>query len=329
MLHFHCLLFAAASVDLSGIVTVLNTPFRDDGHLDTVSLAKNVDVALKARVRGFLVPAKAAEVDSLSLPERETMVRTVVDTVHTANVLLAKPPVIICGVYSPDPDERLQYVRRWSQLNCSGVLLNIAYTGDDSAFEAAVVAVANALRGGMFLQLQDLDFTGNGLPLDLVLSLWRRLPSSFISIKIETVNAPHKASLVLQATAGPKQLNVATGWAVSQMIQAFDRGVTTVMPTAMHALYTGVYELYFGTTPSRAPASRQRAACLHSKMLRVLVFSNSALNVSIVYFKSLLQHQSVYATALTRVAPDPFDAWDRREAGGDTVNAAPQSLHWP
>ena len=324
MLHLACLLVAAA-VDLSGIVTVLNTPFRHDGYLDTHGLAKNVEVALAARVRGFLVPAKAAEVDSLSLPERETMVRTVVTTVKTSTALAEKPPVIICGVYASEPDERLRYVARWSQLNCSGVLLNVAYKGDDLAFEAAVVAVANALPAGMFLQLQDLNFTGTGLPLDLVLQLWRRLPSSFISIKIETVNAAHKASLVLHATAGPRQLNVATGWAVTSMVQAFDRGVTTVMPTAMHALYTGVYELYFGRTPSRAPASRERVACLHSKMLRVLVFSNSALNVSIVYFKQLLHTQSVYSTPLTRIAPDPLDTWDRREAGGWPINAMPHA----
>lgn len=36
---------------------------------------------------------------------------------------------------------------------------------------------------------------------------------------------PQKATEVLEATAGPRQLNVVTGYAVAEMIEAFDRGV--------------------------------------------------------------------------------------------------------
>jgi dihydrodipicolinate synthase/N-acetylneuraminate lyase len=64
-------------LELRGIITVLNTPFRDDDTVDLPSLRKNVRYALEAGVAGFLVPAMASEVDKLSPEERRRIVEAV------------------------------------------------------------------------------------------------------------------------------------------------------------------------------------------------------------------------------------------------------------
>ena len=69
----------------TGIISVLNTPFTPDGSaVDCASLAKNVDLAIDSGVAGFLVPAMAAEVTTLTGAERRAMVTTVVKGVAQA-----------------------------------------------------------------------------------------------------------------------------------------------------------------------------------------------------------------------------------------------------
>jgi dihydrodipicolinate synthase/N-acetylneuraminate lyase len=51
---------------LKGIITVLNTPFTEDNHPDINSLQKNIRIAMKAGVKGFLVPAMASEAGKLT-----------------------------------------------------------------------------------------------------------------------------------------------------------------------------------------------------------------------------------------------------------------------
>ena len=59
---------------LSGIVTVLNTPFSADESIDFQAQKRNVNEAMKAGVAGFLVTVMASEVYSLSETGRIQMV---------------------------------------------------------------------------------------------------------------------------------------------------------------------------------------------------------------------------------------------------------------
>lgn len=131
----------------------------------------------------FSAPAMAAEVDSLTLNERSLMVATVVNALSAMQPAPKPRPLVICGVYATDTPTRLQYIALWAMLNCSGVLFNIPYTGDDAQFVADATAAARALPKDMFMQLQDWNATGTGLPMEVILSLWADLPQ-FISIKV-------------------------------------------------------------------------------------------------------------------------------------------------
>lgn len=279
---------------LRGIVTVLNTPFTEHDRVDTDALAAHVEYALRSGVAGFLVPALASEVYKLSAEERAVMVRT---TLEAARGFVP----VIGGATAATADERLSAARRLIELGCQGILASIPYT-DDAGYTRQVAALAQLEPP--LLMLQDWDAAGYGLPLSLILDLFEQF-EAFRSLKIEVVPAGVKYSQVLEATGG--KLHVAGGWAVTQMIEALDRGVHTLMPTGLHPIYTRIYHLY-------ANGQRDAAAALFRRLLPVLAFSNQHLDISIHFFKRLLYRQGIYRTPRVREPILPFDGYYARIA---------------
>ncbi len=279
---------------LRGIVTVLNTPFTDDDRVDADALAAHVEYALRSGVAGFLVPALASEVYKLTAGERGLVVRTTLDATR------GRVPVI-GGATAASADERLAAARQLIELGCDGVLAAIPYT---TAAEYTQHVAALAQLQPPLLMLQDWDAAGYGLPLPLILDLFDRF-EAFRSIKIEVVPAGVKYSQVLDATGG--RLHVSGGWAVTQMIEALDRGVHTLMPTGLHPIYTRIYRLY-------QAGDRAAAAALFRRLLPVLAFSNQHLDISLHFFKRLLHRQGLYPTPRVREPVLPFDAYHTRIA---------------
>ncbi len=273
---------------LSGIVTVLNTPFTEDNRIDVQGLCRNVELAVRAGVTGILVPAMASEVHKLTMRERQQMVEAVVEQV-------ARRVPVIGGAAHTDRPQRMTCVQAIVDSGCDGVLVQIPFR-NESAFVDEVLRCAD-LQPRM-LMLQDWDPGGYGLPVSLICRLFDEV-DSFRCLKIEVVPAGVKYSEVLHATGGC--LNVSGGWAVGQMLEGLRRGVHAFMPTAMHALYVAVYRRF---TSGDIAGARD----LFHQILPVLSFSNQHLDISIHFFKRLLYRQGVYATCRVRPPITPFDA---------------------
>lgn len=108
---------------LFGIVTVLNTPFKTDGGIDFGALRKNVWEALEAGVAGFLVPAMASEVASLSHSERIKMVETVLEAVN-------QEVPVIAGAGDLDLIKCKSLLKSYIGLGCKQVLFQIPYQNE-------------------------------------------------------------------------------------------------------------------------------------------------------------------------------------------------------
>ncbi len=278
---------------LSGIVTVLNTPFTDDDTVDLGALERNVESALQAGVAGFLVPAMASEVDALTETEREEIVKRVVGTVS------GQVPVI-GGASAPTTAERLRWIDRVMNAGSDAALVAIPFY-DIPTWERELRAVALA---GAPLMIQDWDARGYGAPVESIARLFAELPT-FQSIKIEVVPAGYKYTRVLDAC--DRNIHVAGGWAVTQMIEALDRGVDTLMPTGMHEIYTEIVRRY-------KRGDRDGARRLFDSIVPVLAFSNQHLDISIYFFKRLLQRQGIYPTRHCRAPGISFDPIHERIA---------------
>lgn len=299
---------------LSGIVTVLNTPFLENGDPDIEALRGHVEYAVKAGVDGFLYPAMASEVEFLSRKERLELTAAVVDACG------GRVPVI--GGASAVPEERIGIVKDLMGIGCDGILVAVPYS-DPESYRAAVEEVADA--GMDYLMIQDWDAAGYGVPVDLITRLAVDIPA-FRCLKIEVVPAGVKYTQVLSAAAeelagagrslqgagkrlqvAGKKLQVAGGWAVMHLIDGLDRGVDIFMPTGMHELYVRILRLY-------REGQRSEAAALFRRILPILTFSNQHLEISICFFKRLLFRQGVFKTDRVRTSERFWDERNRRLA---------------
>lgn len=279
---------------LPGILTVLNTPFTPENTLDLRGLRSHIAYALEAGVAGFLIPAMASEVGKLTDAERDTLVE------ETVKAVGGRVP-IIGGASSDSLDRTLQLARYCIDLGCEGVLASIPYSNYDT-YAATVHALADLDPG--FLMIQDWSQDGYGVPVEVVVRLFEEVPA-FRCLKVEVVPAGVKYSEVLQATNG--QLHVSGGWAVTQMIEALDRGVHAFMPTGLHRSYCEIVRRYHA-------GDREGAKALHAQLLPILAFSNQHLDISIQFFKRLLHAQGHYETPRVRHPILPFDPIHERIA---------------
>nr|MDO8111991.1 dihydrodipicolinate synthase family protein [Candidatus Sigynarchaeota archaeon] len=208
---------------------------------------------------------------------------------------------VIGGASATTPGARIKHANAAIDAGCAGILASIPYQ-DDEQYMRDVMALARLDPG--FLMLQDWSSTGYGVPVPLIVKLFKEI-DAFKALKIEVVPAGVKYSEVIEATGG--KLHVSGGWAVMQMIEALDRGVHAFIPTGMHHIYTEIYGLY-------ASGKRNEAKDLFNKIVPVLAFSNQHLDISIHFFKRLLFKQGIYATPRVRQPILPFDEVHERIA---------------
>jgi 4-hydroxy-tetrahydrodipicolinate synthase len=287
----------AGPYPLFGVVSVVSTPFDDDGRIDFASLAATVDDRLAAGVAGLLTPAVASEAAALAADERQALVRAVAERVD------GRVPVI-AGTAAPSQAESVATARLAAGLGCAGVLVQVpaAELRDLGALRRRLEAVA--ATGVEMVMLQDLDWNGPGIPVELVRELFEAVPA-FRCIKIESVPAGPKYTAVLAATAG--RLNVSGGWASQQLIEALDRGVHAFMPSAHHWVYVEILRRH-------RSGDRAGAVALFERLLPILAFCTQHIDVSIAFQKQLAVRQGIFRNARLRAPALTLDAHHRRIA---------------
>jgi hypothetical protein len=154
------------------------------------------------------------------------------------------------------------------------------------------------------LMIQDLDWRGFGLPVEVIVDLFERI-ETFRCLKVETTPAGPKYTAVQRATGG--QLHLSGGWAALQMIEALDRGVDVFMNTALTRFYRAVMDAY--DAGDRALALRH-----FYRMLPVLAFTRQHLDVSIHFHKRQFHHLGLFATPRVRKNDVPWDEYHGRQS---------------
>ncbi len=279
---------------LNGIIGVINTPFTDNNEIDCDSLRRYVNHSIGCGVAGFLALGMAAEINKLSVTEKELIVETVIDEVNE------RVPVI-CGISTDTQNERLLLAEKFIELGCSGVMVSIPYE-DDKSFTEKIYQIAELKPG--FIMLQDWEFKGYGLPIELIVKLFREV-DVFRCLKIEVIPAGVKYSEVINATGG--RLHVSGGWAGTQMIEALDRGVDAFMPTILHDIYVKIFDLHI-------TGKREEAKELFYELLPILAFSHQHLDISIHFNKRIVYKQGIFITGNVRGPILPFDSYHEKVA---------------
>ena len=279
---------------MHGIVPSMNTPFLEDGAIDTEGVRRSAEAVIQAGVAGMLVLAVAGETSSLSSAEKRLVASTFLHQVA------GRVPVII-GCSSALQDDRVALAAMARELGAPAMLCQ----APDGVRGEALVAQMGALAavGPPLLMVQDLDFGGPGLPLADILLLRERVPA-FRCLKIEVALPGPKYSAVLAATGG--DLHVSGGWAAAQMMEALHRGVHAFIPTAMDTVYVDIFRRF-------AAGQHDAARDLHARLTPVLAFSNQHLDVSIRFFKHLRQREGLFRSAVCRPGVAELDLHQLRE----------------
>ncbi len=279
---------------LNGIIGVINTPFTDDDKIDTDSIRRYVNHSINCGVVGFLTGGMAAEVNKLSLNERKIIAGTVVDeSAGRVNV--------IGGASANSAEDRIKIAALLNEAGCDGILVSIPYS-EKKRFKKDVSSIAELSPG--FLMIQDWDFDGFGIPVEIIAELFEEI-DVFKYLKVEVKPAGVKYSKVIEATGG--KLHVSGGWAGTQMIEALDRGVNAFMPTILHDVYNKIYRLH-------RDGKREAAINLFNRLLPVIAFSHQHVDISVHFNKRLVHKQNIFSTANVRKPILEFDEYHEKVA---------------
>jgi 4-hydroxy-tetrahydrodipicolinate synthase len=273
---------------MDGIIAVPATPFTDGDQVDVESLRRYVRRSMARGVVGFLAPAVAGEVETLTLEERDLVVATIVDEVG------GRVPVI-GGASDPDPAVRPRLAGHFIKQGCDGILAHLRYE-DEDRYVAAVEDLGGLEPG--FLMIQDLD-TGPA-PVGLLARLHREVPALKWA-KIETSDRCGKCTALLRETEG--SLRVGSGG--PDLIELLDRGVHAYMPTLYHGVYVRIWSLH-------RSGRRGEAVGLWRRLLPCLSFVATHQKIQWHVSKAVLKAEGIFETTRLRVdAPEP-DAFETR-----------------
>ena len=180
---------------LSGVYTVLPTPFDENGAVDRESLKRVIELFLGDGVSGFTALGVTSEVARLSDAERQLVLETTMASVN------GRVPVIV-GATGPGLDTCLGYCAAAQEAGAAGVMvspprmpkLNSAYVHRHFA--------AIAEKFDFAVVIQDYPpISGYHLEASLLVDLCRKIPSAR-TIKLEDAPTPYKTARIRELEDG-------------------------------------------------------------------------------------------------------------------------------
>lgn len=279
----------------NGIISVLQIPFSSDGLIDYQSLNNLIEYSIKNKVDGFLVPAVASEVQYLTDSERSELL-------HFVNQTVSSRVPIIAGASNDDLRKSIEWIKTAKKLDLSSCVISIPERlyGQDTLILSHIMEIVSETKFPIIVQ--DLDWKGSGISLDLCKKLYQN--EYIVGFKIETMNAGEKYTQIKEKLG--KNCWVSGGWAVPQLIEALDRGVDAMIPeSSMVPFYKKITDEYV--------IDRAQACELFRSLQPVLCFSNQNIQTSVLFFKMLLQDMGIFETCYCRI-PVEFDSYQSQIA---------------
>ena len=171
----------------------------------------------------------------------------------------------------------------------------------------AAAAAVKTLPSGIArpVILQDLDWSGPGLAIETILRVAEAVPV-LQGVKVETTSAGPKYCAIREASC--ERLHVSGGWAVTQMIDGLSRGVDAFMPEAsMVRIYRAIWDAFHA-------GDQARATGLFERLAPILSFSNQHIDLSIQFFKLVLQRRGIFTTTVCRGITRELNTVERADA---------------
>jgi dihydrodipicolinate synthase/N-acetylneuraminate lyase len=288
---------------LSGVIPILQTPFRTDGSIDLDSLAAVVAHIHDAGARAFAYPAFASEWWKLSDAEQLAACQVLVD---------AKPPgcTSILGVNSQSTYGAVATARQLQQLGADALIclppFVVAQDGVRTVEHCADVVAAVDIP--VILQYSP-NLVGSSFDLPSLQELHATHPN-FNGVKVDMVPTGPAVSSLAHAFAdsiADGGMKLLIGYAGIQLPDAVTRGATGLMGGAGHVAHdiTMFNTITSAHDNSWLPAFRT--------LLPLLNFEMQSIEITIAAHKHMLWRKGVIATSLVRAPGKQLDEFHEQE----------------
>jgi 4-hydroxy-tetrahydrodipicolinate synthase len=227
---------------ISGVITILQTPFDKDGRIDTDSLRKVVEYNIESGVDGVGI-ALASEVQSFNEAERDLLLKTVVDQAN------GRVPVVM-NTGANGNDLAIFYSKRAEELGADAVMLTPPNSGvargNPEITRGYFRDIANAV--GVSVVLQDVEFAQ--VPPAMVAEMTAECPG-IVACKMETPPTAPRIAAAVDAVQG--KIDVLGGGGATYLMEELARGSTGTMPFSSTPLeFAEIMSLYMSGKTEQA-----------------------------------------------------------------------------
>lgn len=210
---------------LSGVVSVLSTPFDDAENIVHEDIARQVEAAIVFQIGGVCLPAYAGEFYKLSEAERLSVVQTAVEAANGRIPVLGQ---------SNHPSARHAAALAKKNADAGADLISFALPRQFGLTEADLLAYARAICEAVSVPILIQDFNPGGPTAGpgFCRALLDQCPN-FAYIKLEEPLLGPKLRAIGEAT--DNRVGVLEGWGGMYLPELFTSGIAGVMPGLGHA----------------------------------------------------------------------------------------------
>jgi 4-hydroxy-tetrahydrodipicolinate synthase len=278
---------------MRGIFPILVTPFDEQERVDVDSLRNLVDFTIAAGVHGLGI-ALGSEIQKLTDPEREQVIRVVVDQVR------GRVPVVV-NTGAQASLLAVAYSRQAEKLGAAAVMCLPPALASASEQRAYFQAISDAVQVPVFIQ----DTQVTPVPARLM----RQIADESEHVRYAKVESPPQPAQVLAAVqASDDVLTIFGGAGGTYLIEELRRGAVGTMPwPSQPDSFVRIWDLW-------ESGDHDRAAALHAReIVPLAMLATTGLRLSHTVHKEVLRRRGVIEHALVRSPSDPLDDITRRE----------------
>jgi dihydrodipicolinate synthase/N-acetylneuraminate lyase len=269
---------------ISGLITILQTPFDNNGDLDTESLRRVVDYNIESGVDGVGI-ALASEVQLFNEAERDLLLKTVVGQTN------GRVPVVM-NTGANGNDLAIFYSKRAEELGADAVMLTPPNSGvargNPEITRQYFRDIANAV--GVSVVLQDVEFAQ--VPPAVVAEMTVECPG-IVACKMETPPTAPRIAVTVDAIQG--KVDVLGGGGATYLMEELARGSTGTMPFSSTAVeFAEIMSLYMNGK------SEQSAELFKLRIAPLCHLVSQAPELAIGFHKQILQKRGLIESARVR-----------------------------
>jgi len=271
--------------EISGVLSVFQTPFLESGEIDFKTLRGELDWLFAQGADG-LVMAMVSEVLRLSSEER--------DQVATAACTAARDNGGSC-VISVGAESTMQAVRHAKHAERTGAdalmaIPPVATACGEAELRKYFVAILESVEIPLIVQDAS-GYVGRPMSIDFQAGLMNEFGADRVLFKPEAVPLGQRLSELRDATSGKAKIFEGSGGIA--LVDSFTRGIAGTMPGA--DLIRGLVPLW----KALEAGDRRRADTIHGP-LSALVSLQSGLDGFLAVEKYLLKRQGVFENEIVR-----------------------------